>query len=301
MGNFDDISLFNKVAEYCSYTRAARQLDLPIATLSRRVKLLEQRLGVQLINRDTRKLSLTEAGTYLYQASRGPLSQLREIERETSNYQIRPAGELKLTIPVEISVRLLNEILSDFALLHPQINLLLNVTNEVVDIIHEGYDLAIRGGAPKDSNLISRKIMSSRLHLCCSAEYLAEHSPVHTPQDLEQHCLMTYNYEFYTNPKLVRGEEEVVLSSGSRLSANSFDMLHKCALKGMGIAVMPSSVCYESLRSGALVSLLSEWQMPEVALYALYPNRVKTKKLQLLIDYLEQRLQQVEQAFAGIQ
>jgi DNA-binding transcriptional LysR family regulator len=294
LNNFDDINLFTKVAQLCSYTKAANQMDIPLPTLSRRIKALEESLGVKLINRDTRKLSLTEAGVYLYEASNSLLIQLSDIEHETSNYRTTPAGDLKITVPVEVSINLLNDIISDFAVLYPQINIDVYMTNEVVDIINSGYDLAIRGGALKDSNLVSKKLMSSRLLFCCSQEYIDRCGLLDNPHDADQHTFITYRYGFYQNLKLLKGGDEVILNPNNRMMANSFDYLLKCSQKGLGIAVLPASICYEQIIEKELIPLMKEWSAPEVALYGLYPGRVKTKKLELFLDYLGQRLKMVE-------
>ena len=297
MSNLDDTVIFNKVAELSSYTQAGLQLNIPKATVSRRVKQLEERLGVKLINRDTRKLSLTEAGQYLYNSTSPLLSQVLEIESSAASFQKHPAGELRITMPVEIGIRLLNEIICDFAKQHPQIQLDIHMTNDVVDIIKEGFDIAIRGGSPKDSNLIAKKIMSSRFFLCCSPEYLNEHGRPTHPDQLKQHQLITFPYSSYQQLKLIKGEQEIMVQANNRLSANSFDMLLKAAKKGLGIAIMPTSVCSDALKSGQLVSLFDDWKTDDIGLFALYPDRIKTKKLELFIHFVEARLAELEKGF----
>ena len=297
LANLDDTRLFNKVAELCSYTKAGQQLNIPKATISRRIKVLEERLGVKLINRDTRKLSLTEAGNYLYRSTSSLLTQVLEIENSTSNFQVHPAGELRITMPVEIGIRMLNEIICDFAKQHPQIELDIHMTNDLVDIIKDGYDIAIRGGSPKDSNLISKKIMSSGFHLCCSQEYIDNYGLPSHPDELKSHHLIAFPYASYQQMKLSKGGEEINIQANNRLSANSLDMLLKAAQKGLGIAILPASVCSDSIKEGALNTLFSDWNTAEIGLYALYPNREKTKKLDLFIRYLEGRLKELEQSF----
>ncbi|WP_290704394.1 LysR family transcriptional regulator [Amphritea sp.] len=301
MSNFDDIYSFSKIAELNSYTKAAKQLNIPKATLSRRIKNLEERMSVKLINRDTRKLSLTEAGIHLYKSSSYPLAQLREIENEASNFQTKPAGDLKITLPVEVSIRLLNDIISDFVMLHPQINLEIFFTNEVVDIINDGFDLAIRGGAPKDSNLISKKILSSKLHFCCSRTYFEEHQLLSHPNQISSQNFVTFDSPTSEHIKITRDSEEIILHTRNSLNVNSLDMVLQCALKGYGIAMLPTSVCYDALESGALIPLFKDWSTPEIALYALYPNRVKTNKLQLFIEYIEHRLRDIELKFKAFE
>lgn len=297
MGNLDDTVIFNKVAELCSYTQAGLQLNIPKATVSRRVQQLEERLGVKLINRDTRKLSLTEAGHYLYNSTAPLLSQVLEIEGSAASFQTHPAGELKVTMPVEVGIRMLNEIICDFAKLHPQIQLDIHMTNDVVDIIKDGFDVAIRGGSPKDSNLVAKKIMSSRFHICCSPEYLKQHPQPQHPQELNQHHLLAFPYASYQQLKLTKAGHEVIIQANNRLSANSLDMLLKAAKKGLGIVILPTSVCSEAIKQGDLVTLFSEWKTDEIGLFALYPDRVKTKKLDLFINFISARIAELEKNF----
>jgi len=291
------MNVFSKVAELSSYTKAAKQLNIPKATVSRRIKSLEEKLQVKLINRDTRKLSLTEAGDHLYRSSLSSLLQLKAIERETSSYQTNPIGDLKVTMPVEVSIGLLNDIISDFILLYPQINLELNITNDLVDIITDGYDIAIRGGTPKDSNLIFKKILSSKLNFCCSQQFLDNRAHLRHPADIANDELVTFNSPRYQHLKLTNDEEEVMLHAKNNLNTNSFDMLLQYTKKGLGIAVLPTSVCYDAITSGELVSVLQDWHAQDVSLYALYPDKVKTKKLELFISYIKSRLESVESKF----
>ncbi|WP_299177839.1 LysR family transcriptional regulator [uncultured Neptuniibacter sp.] len=297
MSNLDDTLIFNKVAELCSFTLAGQQLNIPKATVSRRVKQLEKSLGVQLLNRDTRKLSLTEAGHYLYKSTAPLLSEALKIETATASFQTHPAGELRVTMPVEIGIRMLNEIVCDFAIEHPKVQLDIHMTNDVVDIIKEGFDIAIRGGSPKDSNLIARKIMSSRFHLCCSPEYSNQYPLPQHPSELKQHHLIAFPYSSYQSLKLKRGTEEISIHANNRLSANSLDMLLKAAVKGLGIAILPTSVCSEAIQQGQLITLFDDWSTDEIGLFALYPNRVKTKKLDMFIHYVEKRLTELEKGF----
>lgn len=297
MPNLDDTLIFAKVAELSSYTQAGQQLGIPKATVSRRIQQLEQKLGVKLINRNTRQFSLTEAGHFLHKSTIPLLRQMLEIEHSTAHFQTHPAGELRVTMPVEIGIRMLNQIICDFAREHPQIELDIHMTNDVVDIIAEGFDIAIRGGSPKDSGLIARKIMSSRFHFCCSPAYLAQHPTPEHPEQLRQHQLIAFPYSSYQQMKLRKADEEVTIQAHSRLSANSLDMLLKAAQTDLGIAILPASVCSEAIKAGSLVTLFDDWESAEIGLFALYPDRQKTKKQALFIDYITQRLALVEQSF----
>ncbi|MEH6580053.1 MAG: LysR family transcriptional regulator [Amphritea sp.] len=194
MANIDDIIIFNKIYETGSYTKAATHLNIPKATVSRRVRSLEEKLGVNLINRDTRKISLTEAGDHLYRKTNSLLYKIQEAQESVSELQNEISGDLKITIPVEIGINYINDIICRFLEKHTLIRLEINMTNEVVDIIKDGYDLAIRGGILKDSNLVSKKIIESKLYVCCSPDYLEKNIKPKHPTDLESHTLFSCTY-----------------------------------------------------------------------------------------------------------
>jgi len=292
MSNLENISIFIKVARSGSYTKAADEFSIPIATISRRIKSLEESLGVNLINRDTRKISLTEAGYHLYENSYELLKRIEDIEKETADFQTSFTGKIRITMPVDISYIILNNILADFMAENPELELDVFITNDLVDIVEEGYDLAIRGGSSADSNLIFRKIMSSRLYLCCTPEYIKKYGEPTHPEDLKNHNIITFDHGFYKNLKLSKNDEIFSLNIKSRLKTNSLDMISKCILRSFAIGLLPKSICESQIGSKKIVPLLSNWSPPEVSLYALYPNRNKTQKLKLLIDYIEEKLGQ---------
>lgn len=300
MSNFDDISLFCKVAQLNSYTKAGEQLGIPKSTISRRIKNLENNLSVKLVNRDTRNFTLTEAGIHLFKNSQRLFLEIGNIEKETSNFQTLPAGDLKVTVPVEISITVLNEVIAEFVKQHPQINLELNITNDVVDIIESGYDLAIRGGIPKDSSLIYKKIMSSKFHLCCSPEYIENYGLLSHPDEFVTHKFMTLSFNPYQHVRFLKSDQQTTLHINSTLRTNSMDMILKCAKKGLCIALLPTSVCYKAIREGDLISVFEDWTCPDIALYALFPNRVKTKKLELFLEHIEISLADLEHKFSGM-
>ena len=299
MSNLENINIFIKVARSGSYTRAADEFNIPIATISRRIKSLERSLGVNLINRDTRKISLTEAGEYLYRNSYNLLRKIEDIEKETADFQTKLKGRIRITMPVDISYNMLNNILADFMAENPELELDIFITNDLVDIVEEGYDLAIRGGSSIDSNLIFRKIMSSRLYLCCTPDYIKKFGEPTHPDELKDHNIITFDHFFYKNLKLRKDDEFFSLSIKSRLKTNSLDIISKCILRSFAIGLLPRSVCENLIRSNKIVPILGNWSPPEVSLYALYPNRKKTQKLNLLIDYIEDKLGQYGKAITA--
>lgn len=297
MANLNDIALFSKVAESGSYARACDYFDIPKATLSRRIKALEEALGVRLINRNTRKFSLTEAGLFLLSESKPMIEGLENIERAVSSFQDIPSGNLRVTIPVEIGIKILNDIICRFSKRYPLINLDINLTNDLIDIVEEGYDLAIRGGALKDSNLVSRKIMSTKLHLCCTPEYLTKHGTPGHPEELIDHVLIFYPTPSAAPLRLSLDGDSVGLQGLVKFKTNSLDLVLKAALGGLGIGVLPSSVCSADVKSGRLVTLFEEWKAFDIGLYALYQDRKTPKKVDLFLDFLAQELAEVQKSF----
>lgn len=290
MNNLDDIKIFIMVAKFGSYTKAANEINIPLATISRRIKSLEEQLGVSLINRDTRKISLTEAGEYLYQNSFDLFKKIEEIQKDTADFQTNFTGKIRVTAPVDISYIILNEIFAEFMADNPDIDIDLFITNELIDIVDEGYDLAIRGGSSTDSNLIYKKIMSSRLYFCCTPEYIKNHGMPEHPKDLKKHNLVTFDHGFYKNISLNKHGEIYTLNIKSRLKTNSLDMILRCTMKSFAIGILPKSICEKQIESKKIVPILSDWEPPAVSLYALYPSRKKTQKLNLLLDYLENKM-----------
>lgn len=297
VSNLNDIELFIKVAESGSYSRACDYFDIPKATLSRRIKALEEALGVRLINRNTRKFSLTEAGRFLQLQSKPMLEGLENIERAVSGFQDIPSGNLRVTMPVEIGTRILNDIICRFSQRYPLICLDINLSNDLIDIVEEGFDVAIRGGALKDSNLVSKKVMSTKLHLCCTPDYLKKHGTPAHPEELMGHVLIVYPTPSALPLRLSRGNESVALQGQVKLKTNSLDLVLKASLSDLGIGLLPSSVVSEDVKAGRLVTLFEDWKAFDIGLYALYPDRQKPKKVDLFLNFITQELAEVQKNF----
>ncbi|MFC6670789.1 substrate binding domain-containing protein [Marinobacterium aestuariivivens] len=198
---------------------------------------------------------------------------------------------------MEIGIKILNDIICRFSKRYPLINLDVILTNDLIDIVKEGYDVAIRGGALKDSNLICRKIMSTKLHLCASPDYLAKHGVPGHPDELADHTLISFPYPSPWALRLSRGDESVDLQAQVKFRTNSLDLVLKGAWKGLGIGVLPSSVCSTDVKAGRLVVLLENWRAFDIGLYALFQDRKTPKKVDLFLDFLARELADIEQTF----
>ncbi|ACQ94468.1 transcriptional regulator, LysR family [Tolumonas auensis DSM 9187] len=285
---WDGINEFICVVETESFTAAAKRLDVSVAHISRHVNQLEDRLGAKLLYRTTRKLRLTEVGEVYYQHARKVLNELQEADRAVMEMEGKPTGKLRITAPVYYGEYFLAPLVNDFLLQYPQLDLELKLTNETIDLVEEGYDLAIRLGTLDSSSLMCRKLARRTQYLCASPAYLAAKGTPHTLTDLANHrCLggSIDHWRFLENGKLRNWR------IGSAWSCNSGLALKDAALKGLGIVQLPDYYVQEELKQGLLVSLLEEYRLPDDGIWVVYPhNRHLSPKVKLLVDFLVKKL-----------
>jgi DNA-binding transcriptional LysR family regulator len=288
MPNWEGVQEFVAVAETGSFTRAAQRLGLSIAQVSRQVSTLEQRLSTELLHRTTRKVSVTEAGRLYYQHCRPLLDGLDEAERALTSLQGQATGLIRMTAPITYSEQHITPLLSEFLLQHPAVRIDLQLTNQKLDLIEGGFDLAIRLGRLEDSTMIARRLSSRTLYLCASPAYLRQHGEPRTLADLQQHnCLLGTmdSWRFREDNK-----DRNVRVSGS-LRANSGYAIMDAALQGIGLVQLPDYYVEQWLKSGDLVTLLEEFQPEDEGIWALYPHsRHLLPKIRLLVDFLYARL-----------
>ena len=288
MPTWQGVSEFVSVAELGSFTRAARALDLSVAQVSREVTRLEQRLHVQLLYRTTRQLTLTESGQLYLQHCRQLLDGLDEAERALSLHQAVPQGRLKLTAPVAYGESHIAPLITAFLQQYPALDIQLNLSNQVLDLVAEGYDLAIRLGHLAESSLVARRLASRRQHVCAAPAYLQRHGLPNSLSELDGHnCLLGSN-DFW---HLQEGGKRRLLRVKGSLRCNSGHALTHAALQGVGIVQLPDYYVARHLHSGALVELLTAYREPDEGIWALYPhNRQLSPKVRMLVDYLAERL-----------
>lgn len=285
---WDGINEFVCVVETESFTAAAKRLEVSVAHISRQVNQLEDRLGAKLLYRTTRKLRLTEVGEVYYQHARKILDDMQAAERAVMEMEGKPTGKLRITAPVYYGEYFLAPLVNDFLLQYPQLDLELKLTNETVDLVKEGYDLAIRLGTLDSSSLMCRKLARRTQYLCASPTYLAVHGTPQTLADLANHrCLggSLDHWRFLENGKLRNWRV------GSAWSCNSGLALKDAALKGLGIVQLPDYYVQEALAQGSLVSLLESHRLPDDGVWVVYPqNRHLSPKVRLLVDFLVTQL-----------
>lgn len=285
---WEGISEFVCVAEYESFTRAAKVLGISTAQVSRQISALEQRLKIKLLYRTTRKVSLTEEGRVFYQHCRSVLDGLNAAEQAVSNLQSKPQGRIKLTAPVTYGEQQLLPLINDFMVQYRDIEVTAFLSNQKIDLIEGGYDLAIRIGKLRDSTMMAKKLSLRTNFVCATPAYLNQYGVPRTLDDLSQHnCLLgTRDYWHFVED----GTEKNLRVSGT-IQCNSGYSLVDAALKGLGIVQLPDYYVQKHLASGALVSLLDDYREPKESIWALYPhNRQLSPKIRLLVDYLAERL-----------
>jgi len=288
----DDREAFFRVVEERGFGAAARRLETTPASVSRRVKALEERLGVRLLQRTTRKLSLTEAGERYFHEARRLVSELDDLEQALSASANAPEGELRIVAPMSFGQRRLAKLVARFAAEHSKLRISLTLDDRETDLIDEAADVAIRIGYPADSSLVARAIASVPRHTCASPEYLERHGRPETPEDLLHHACLHYNLiserEEWTF--LGDGGEQTLAIKGTFCSNNG-DVLAAAAMQGLGITLLPDFIVEEALADGRLARVLENFERAPLTLFALYPSRrhvpAKTRRfLEYLLEHL---------------
>ncbi|WDY53160.1 LysR substrate-binding domain-containing protein [Vibrio fluvialis] len=288
MASWEGVSEFVAVAETGSFTQAAKRLVTSVANVSRRIALLEERLGVKLLLRTTRKVSLTEAGQVYYQQCRALLEGLEQAELTVTQMQQTPRGKLKVTAPVTYGEQKIAPLLNDFLLQHPKLELELVLTNQKLDLIEQGVDVAVRLGQLDDSSFIARRLSNRHLYVCATPEYLAQCGTPHTLSELTKHSCLVGTYDHW---RFKENQQSRSIRVKGRLSCSSGVVLLDAVLKGMGLAQLPDYYVEEYLLSGRLVEVLPSYRDDREGVWALYPqNRHLSPKVRLLVDYLAQHL-----------
>lgn len=292
MDKFLQMQTFASVVDAGSFVRAAESLDMSKAAVSRYVADLEQRLGVRLLHRTTRKLSLTEEGRAFHARCKALLGELEEAELEITARSAQASGLVKINVPVSFGIRHLAPLWSDFMAQNPRVTLDVTLADRVVDLVEEGYDLAVRIGSLASSSLISRKLACTRMVLCASPTYLKKHGIPLSPVELAHHTVLAYSLLSMGDQWEFDGPEgKVGVLVRPVMHTNNGDTCRVGALKHQGVILQPSFLVEEDLRSGALVEFLPQYRAAEFGIYAVYPSRqYVSAKVRLLIAFLATEL-----------
>jgi DNA-binding transcriptional LysR family regulator len=274
MAHLDDILIFAKVAQFESISRAARSLAMPISTVSRRLSVLESNLGVSLLRRTTRRVSLTAQGREYFNQCREPLTLLEEAERVLTLGQTRPEGMLRISVPVILGQTPFLNFLSGFLKAHTGIRIDLFITNLFLDLVVENLDVAIRFGELQDSSAVATRIGNSVRYVVAAPQYLKGRKLPVEPADLKLHdCVMLHARNNETDWDLVNGRKKARIHVSGPISSRDFNSVSTFVYRGHGIGLLPSTYCDEALASGALIRLLPKWTSAQIPVFAVYSNR----------------------------
>lgn len=288
MDQFKEIEAFVAVAQLGSFVKAADKLGLSKAMVSRHVSELEARLGVRLMQRTTRRLSLSDAGAEYLQRCAQILGDLQDANAAISATAVQAQGLLKITAPLTFGIRHLAPLWGEFLRVHPKVELEVNLNDRMVDLVEEGYDLAVRIGQLSSSTLIARRIAGTRLVLCASPRYLRQAGPITDLDDIARHDVMAYTY-------LATGEQwHFSGAQGARsievhphLRSNSGDTCRAAALADQGIIFQPTFLVGEDLKAGRLVEILPQYAGPELDINVVYPSRLHlSHKVRAMVEFL---------------
>ena len=279
---------FVAVVEQGGFTAAADALDVSASFVSRRVKRLEQQLGTRLLHRTTRTVRLTEMGRIYYERSREILDRLEALESDMADLQQRPKGLVRMTAPGLYAERYVAPAVAAFTVKYPEVSIELDTRMRVVDIVAEGYDLAIRMSALADSNLVARKLVPRRVMVCASPAYFARNGRPKDPDDLRSHnCLALPDMPWrFAYPDAIR----VVKVRGSWISNNGRALVEAAAL-GIGLVRLADYYMDKELERGALEVVLEDFEVEDAATWIIYPDRHHLPtRVRFLIDFLAERL-----------
>jgi DNA-binding transcriptional LysR family regulator len=286
-----EMQVFCTVVDKGTFVGAADALEMSKAAISRYVSALEERLGARLLHRTTRKLSLTEEGRQFYHQAREVLALMDQAEEAVSSAAPEPSGVLRVNAPVSFGVLHLAPLWGAFMNAHPNVELDISLNDRLVDLVDEGFDAAIRIARMESSSLVGRRLAGTRMCLCASPDYLASHPPLRTLADLADHGVIAYTNFATGNEWLFDGPDgRVSVRTRSSVRCNNGDTCRSIALAGGGIALQPSFMVGDDLRSGALVEILPEYRSIELGIYVVYPTRKHlASKVRALISFLTER------------
>ena len=293
MDRFADLSMFVAVVDSGGISAAAERLGVAKSAVSRRLADLEGRLGAQLLRRTTRRLTLTDSGRAFHERAKNILADLEEAEQSVSQAHGALRGRLKVALPLAYGIRHVGPLITEFMALHPAVEFDLDFNDRRIDLMQEGFDLAIRVARLPDSSLIARRLAPVPSALCASPDYLARRGTPARAADLAGHEALVYSNLAnpdtwnFVGPEGQPGSVKVPV----RLRANNGEFLTRAAIAGQGVILHPTFYLDEAIRAGELVPLLTDHAWPQVNAYAVYPpTRHLSRRVRALVDFLAERL-----------
>lgn len=290
MNKLEQLQVFVQVVEAQSLSKAAQRMDTTVSSISRRLQQLEQRLGVQLLQRTTRRMHLTQSGEAFYQRAQGILADLEDAETLVGQSAQQLSGTLKIAAPMSFGIAHLNTAMLAFMHQHPNISVHMDMSDRMVDLLAEGYDLGVRIGQLQDSSLVAVPISHADLVLCASPEFLHKHGPINQLQDLAHLPALCYSHLSPANHwRLVnpQGQTELV-KVPVKFLCSSGEAIREAAIAGVGCAYQPSFIVHRAIEQGLLVPLLPEYRPKHITIYSIYPQtRYLPIRVRTFIDFLK--------------
>ena len=291
MDKLASMRAFTKVVAHGNFSKAAQELRLSRSAVSKYVIDLERDLGVQLLNRTTRNVSATENGLAYYERCVAILAELEEADLAVTRLQAEPRGMLRVNVPMSFGTLHLGPAIADFMAKHRQLQVHLLLSDEQIDPVQEGFDVTLRIAELQSSSLIARKIVAVNRVVCGAPSYLMERGTPAHPNDLRNHDCLTYGHRATGNQwKLTGPDGDHWIPVAWTLCANNGEVLRDAAVRGRGIVLLPTFIVGADLQQGTLRTILSEYKVPALFLYAIYPpTRHLSVKVRLFIDHLVER------------
>lgn len=287
----EDLRIFVAVVKAGNFTAAAEQLLLSKQYVSRRMAALEASLSVRLLNRNTRKLSVTESGQLFAQHAQRILDDIEEAERAVSPKRQALQGSYRISIPMSFGISHLSPLIAEFLQQNPAIQFQVELVDRYVDLVGEGFDIAIRIGNLADSSLVARRLGQLKRVICCSPGYLERRGTPETPDDLLRHDCLRYGREGQNGWELERHGKLRIFDVRGPVLSNNGEVLRDAAISGLGIVLLPEFIVGPALENGSLVPILDAFQPGSLSLHALYPqHRQRSEVTRVFLDFLQERL-----------
>ena len=283
------MTIFRRVAELGSFTRAGDDLEITAATVSKHIAFLERDLDTRLINRTTRRMNLTDAGLAFLKRTQSLLDELEDAELEARGFQAEPRGTIRVNVPMSFGLTHITEAIDSFLRDYPEIDIDLQLSDRMVDLVEQGVDIAIRvRSSLADSSLMARPLRTSRNIVCASPGYLESAPEIHGPEDLTQHNCLTFS--LHDRPRIWElGDLEVRVSGNYRTDSSL--AIRQSLLRGAGVGFLPRFLVQGDIEKGALIALLPDYPPKPYTVFALFPpGRKQPTKVRLLLDHLDQYL-----------
>ncbi len=293
MDSLTDIAVFVRVVDSGSFTAAAERLDISKSVVSKYVTRLEDRLGARLLNRTTRRLSLTEVGRVFYERSRKGLADIEDAQAEVSRLQGEPRGTLRINAPMSFGILHVAPALPEFLKLYPEVTVDMNLDDRKIDVVEEGFDVSVSISELPDSSLVARRIGPCRHAIVAAPAYLERCGTPRTPEELRDHNIITYRYqesalEWHFQAS---GKKPISVAVSGSLMMNNSLALREALLEGIGITRTPTFVVGEDVQEGRLIPLLRDYKILEVTIFLVYPQRRHlSPKVRAFVDFMAKRI-----------